>query len=399
MLENKKILLLISGGIGAVKIPELISQLKDKGADVFAVMTPNAQKFITPLSISTLSKNTVHQSLFNENMEAEIDHIALSRRADIILVAPATADIMARLANGHAHDLSTCLLLASDKPVIMAPAMNTRMWHHPATQRNVSRLIQDGVELIGPDEGEMACGEFGLGRMVEIKTIIDALERRFFTQHLKGKRAIVTSGATREALDPVRFLSNYSSGHQGTAIAASLAHAGAEVCFITGAADTQPPHVAQIIKVETAADMFEAVNKALPADIAILVAAVSDWRLMKKKPQKLKKHIQGQKLTLDFVQNTDILKNLAQKKENRPALIIGFAAETENLFENAQRKLEDKACDWIIGNDVSRIKGVMGQKYNEIILLKHGQKKQVWPRLTKEQTANRLVDEIIHDLT
>lgn len=400
MFSNKTILLIIGGGIAAYKSLELLRALKARGADVHVILTSAACQFITPLSAAALSGNKVHTDLFDLTDESEMGHIALSRSADLIVVAPATANLMARQAAGMAPDLAGTVLLATDTPVLIAPAMNVRMWQHPATQRNLAMLRRDGVQITGPEKGEMACGEHGYGRMAEPDQIVSAIAAMLDggDQTLKTRRIIITSGPTREPIDPVRYISNHSSGHQGAAIAEALSLRGAEVVFVTGPAVVPPPPgLHQVIEIETAEDMLQAVISALPADVAICAAAVADWRAATPQSGKIKKGGQSPDC-LKLVLNPDILKTISQMRPGqRPQLVIGFAAETDNVLTHAAAKLSAKGCDWIVANDVS-IPGVMGGTSNHVHLLS-GDERESWPEMSKKQVASRLADKISNWLT
>ncbi|HHK73806.1 MAG TPA: bifunctional phosphopantothenoylcysteine decarboxylase/phosphopantothenate--cysteine ligase CoaBC [Rhizobiales bacterium] len=396
MFAGKRILLIIGGGIAAYKSLELIRGLKKRGARVRVVLTRAAREFVTPLSAASLSGEKVHDDLFDLVDETEMGHINLSRISDLVVVAPATADLMAKLANGLANDLASTLLLATDTPVLMAPAMNLRMWEHAATRRNVKTLARDGITFIGPAEGDMACGEYGPGRMAEPPEIVEAIGKALLAeaadQPLRGRRILVTSGPTREPIDPVRYISNHSSGKQGAAIAEALARRGAHVVFITGPGALQPDHEGiQILPVNTARDMLAAVNGALPADAAIFVAAVADWRVEEVAGDKIKKDASAK--TLKLVENPDILARISQlEAEKRPSLVIGFAAETGDLLANAAAKRIRKGCDWILANDVSQ-PGVMGGDENQIHLIDENGTSS-WPRMSKAQLAEKLADAI-----
>ena len=396
-LESRRILIVIGGGIAAYKVLELIRRLKEAGASVRAVMSRSAHHFVTPLSLSALTGQRVFQNLFDLDDEHEIGHIRLAREADLIVVAPATADLLARMANGFADDLASTVLLATDSPVLVAPAMNPKMWAHPATRRNVERLAADGIHFVGPDSGEMAeAGEAGVGRLAEPAAILAAILRHFASVAgpLAGKRAIVTSGPTREPIDPVRYLANRSSGRQGHAIAAALAEAGAEVALISGPVELRPPRGVRTVPVETAREMQQAVERALPADIAVMAAAVADWRV-EPSAEKIKKD-GTRRASLDLVENPDILAGLARSKD-RPRLLIGFAAETENLIANAGRKLKQKGADWILANDVSPETGIMGGERNRVHLISSGGVED-WPEMSKADVAKRLVERIVKAL-
>ena len=392
MLSGKRVLLIIGGGIAAYKSLDLIRRLKERGADVTPVMTHAAAEFVTPLSVSALAGETVHTDLFDLTAEAEMGHIQLSRVADLVLVAPATADLMAKMAMGQASDLATTLLLATDTPVMIAPAMNVRMWDHPATQRNLAILRSDSVRVVGPNEGDMACGEFGLGRMAEPLEIVDAVIAALSAGPLVGKRIIVTSGPTHEPIDPVRYIANRSSGAQGTAIAKALRDLGAEVVFITGPAEIAPPDGVVVVPVQTATEMQAAVAKAHPADAAVFAAAVADWRVVGASESKIKKQA-GALPTLEFAENPDILAEVSQMSEGRPQLVVGFAAETDDVVANATAKRARKGCDWIVANDVSPASGIMGGSENAVTVISESGA-DVWPRMGKDAVARQLADRI-----
>ena len=394
MLNGRRILLIIGGGIAAYKSLQLIRELQKKGAEVLPVMTKSAAEFVTPLSVSALSKNKVFSDLFDLNDEAEMGHIELSRSSDLIIVAPATANLMAKMAFGLATDLPSTLLLATDTPVLIAPAMNVRMWEHPATQNNCKTLINNGVHFSGPDEGDMACGEFGFGRMSEPEIIVKAASDILFNGPLKGKHIVITSGPTHEPIDPVRYIANRSSGNQGSEIANALTSLGAKVTFITGPSSYKFPESCEIIKVETAIEMLDAVEANMPCDIAIFSAAVSDWRVEKKNTNKIKKNQSKDVLKINFIENPDILKTISKMKMNRPKLVIGFAAETNNLIENATEKRIRKGCDWILLNDVSPGTGIMGGNENHITLIS-ADEIQEWPRMSKTAVAKKLGQKIV----
>ncbi|MCH8465834.1 MAG: bifunctional phosphopantothenoylcysteine decarboxylase/phosphopantothenate--cysteine ligase CoaBC [Roseinatronobacter sp.] len=387
MLAGKRVTLIIGGGIAAYKCLDLIRQLRRAGAQVTPVLTRAATEFVTPLSIAALAGEQVYQHLFDLKDEAEMGHIQLSRQSDLLVVAPATANMMAKMAGGLADDLATTLLLATDKPILIAPAMNLRMWEHPATQRNLAQLRADGVGVIGPDSGDMACGEFGPGRMSEPHAILAAIAAKLRAGPLAGKRVLVTSGPTHEPIDPVRYIANRSSGAQGAAIAAALRDLGAEVVFVTGPATAPAPEGVVLHKVETAREMLDAVEAALPADAAIFAAAVADWRVENSSHQKLKKTKHGAP-ELIFAQNPDILATVAAHAV-RPALVVGFAAETEQVIAHAQAKLARKGCDWIVANDVSPATGIMGGAENAVHLITRDGVED-WPRMPKHEVAQRL---------
>jgi len=392
MLVGKKILLIIAGGIAAYKSLELIRRLRDQGASVIPVMTQSAKEFVTPMSVSALAGHAVHQDLFDLTTEAEMGHIQLSRSADLIVVAPATADLMAKMATGQANDLASTLLLATDKPVLIAPAMNVRMWNHSATQRNIATLQTDGIRFVGPNDGDMACGEFGPGRMAEPAEIIDSIHRQFAQSPLKDMRIVVTSGPTHEPIDPVRYIANRSSGAQGTAIAAALRDLGASVTFVTGPADIPPPAGVKVVRVQSAQQMLEATQAALPAEVAIFAAAVADWRVTSASGSKIKK-VDGALPTLSLAENPDILATVSQLSNGRPRLVVGFAAETDNVVENAVAKRKRKGCDWIVANDVSPETGIMGGQENQVILVTDDGT-EAWPRMSKNETARELAKRI-----
>lgn len=393
MLSGKRILLIIGGGIAAFKALDLIRRLREQGADVTPVLTRAGEEFVTPLSASALAANKVYRDLFNLTDEAEMGHIELSRSADLLVVAPATADLMAKMASGLANDLASTLLLATDKRVLVAPAMNVRMWQHPATQRNIARLQSDGILFVGPDEGAMACGEFGPGRMAEPLAIVAAVEAGLREGPLQGRRILVTSGPTHEPIDPVRYIANRSSGAQGTAIARALAALGADVVFVTGPADVAPPQGVQVVKVQTARQMADAVAAALPVDAAVFAAAVADWRVVSEAGSKIKKDGSGALPVLEFAENPDILAGVAQLKKGRPELVIGFAAETDDVLAHATAKRLRKGCDWILANDVSPATGIMGGCENAVTLITENGAES-WPRMSKDQVAARLAEKI-----
>lgn len=391
---GKRVLLIIGGGIAAYRSLELIRRLRERGCFVSTCLTKSGREFVTPLSVSALSEQKVHLDLFDLTQESEMGHIELSRSVDLIIVAPGTADIMSKMANGAANDLASTLLLASDKQILVAPAMNVRMWNHPSTRRNHDTLVADGVKFIGPNEGKMACGDYGPGRMSEPDEIADKAESILRQGPLNSVRAIITSGPTYEAIDPVRFIGNRSSGAQGSAIASALARLGADVTFITGPSTVNYPDGVKIVKVETADEMFSAVNEALPAEVAIFVAAVSDWKIENVQRQKIKKS-SGQKApSLVLAENKDILSYVSNLKQDRPKLVIGFAAESENILENASTKRGKKGCDWIVANDVSLGSGVMGGKSNKVSLISETNTEN-WPDMSKENVAERLVEKIL----
>ena len=398
MLAEKRVLLIIGGGIAAYKALDLIRRLRDAGASVTPVMTRAAAEFVTPLSVAALAGEKVYTELFDLTDEAEMGHIQLSRVADLIVVAPATADLMAKMAQGRADDLASTLLLATDTRVLVAPAMNVRMWDHAATQRNVAQLRADGVLFIGPNEGAMACGEFGPGRMAEPTEILAAVKVLLDHGPLAGKHALVTSGPTHEPIDPVRYIANRSSGAQGTAIAAALRDLGAKVTFITGPAAVPPPAGVTVVRVDTALEMLAAVIDALPADVAVFAAAVADWRVANAAGHKVKKDGSGQMPTLSFAENPDILAHVSLLKTGRPKLVIGFAAETDDVLAHATAKRLRKGCDWILANDVSPGTGIMGGAENAVTLISDAGA-DVWPRMEKASVAKQLAQKIAAALT
>jgi phosphopantothenoylcysteine decarboxylase / phosphopantothenate---cysteine ligase len=405
----KRILLIIGGGIAAYKTLDLIRRLREQHYKVRVVMTRAATEFVTPLSVGALTNERVFINLFDLDDEREIGHIRLSRDADLIVVAPATADLLAKMAGGHADDLATCILMATNKPVLVAPAMNPQMWSHPATVRNVAQLTADGIGFVGPEIGEMAeRGEAGVGRLAETGQIIAAIARAFepsmsalVAGSLADRHVLVTSGPTHEAIDPVRYIANRSSGKQGHSIAAAASRAGARVTLISGPVSIPDPAGVHVIHVETAAQMLAAVEAALPADVAFFAAAVADWRVAGVAEQKLKKvkvgsGTGGGGTTLTLVENPDILKTVANGK-TRPSLVIGFAAETSNVIEHATAKLASKGADWIVANDVSHSSGiggkpggVMGGDHN-VVHVVSAAGVETWPELTKIEVAERLV--------
>ncbi len=392
MLAGKHVLLIIGGGIAAFKSLDLIRRLRERGATVTPVLTKAAEEFVTPLSASALAAQKVYRDLFDLTDEAEMGHIELSRAADLVVVAPATADLMAKMAGGHANDLASTLLMATDKRVLVAPAMNVRMWEHPATQRNAATLKSDGILFVGPDEGDMACGEYGPGRMSEPLVIVAAVEDALLDGPLKGKHVLVTSGPTHEPIDPVRYIANRSSGAQGTAIARSLSALGARVTFVTGPADSPPPAGVDVVKVQTAREMLEAVQNALPADAAVFAAAVADWRVTTASDSKIKKGKDGTP-SLEFAENPDILATVSQMKKGRPGLVVGFAAETDDVIANATAKRKRKGCDWIVANDVSPSTGIMGGTENAVTVIEEADVEE-WPRMSKSQVASRIAARI-----
>ncbi|MBT4906179.1 MAG: bifunctional phosphopantothenoylcysteine decarboxylase/phosphopantothenate--cysteine ligase CoaBC [Rhodospirillaceae bacterium] len=396
-MHGKRILLIVSGGIAAYKSLELVRRLRERGAAVRCVLTRGGSQFVTPLSLAALSEDKVYTELFSLTDEAEMGHIQLSRDADLLIVAPATADILAKMAHGQADDLASTVLLATDKDVMVAPAMNVRMWEHAATQANLETLRQRGVHVVGPEEGDMACGEYGLGRLSEPDDIADAVSNFFQSSApLSGRRALVTSGPTHEPIDPVRYIANRSSGRQGHAIAVALASRGAATTLISGPTSLPDPPGVTVVRVESARDMLAACEAALPADVAVCAAAVADWRVAEMASEKLKKNGAGPP-ALEMAENPDILASLAAASNTRPGLVIGFAAETEQVVEHASAKRERKGCDWILANDVSPETGTFGGADNTIHLVS-ADGVEDWPRMTKADVANRLADRIAKTL-
>jgi len=398
MLANKRILLIITGGIAAYKSLDLIRRLRERGASVTPVLTRAAEQFVTPLAVSALAGSKLYRDLFDLTEEAEMGHIQLSRSADLIVVAPATADLMAKMAQGRADDLASTLLLATDTPVLIAPSMNVRMWTHAATQRNLATLQNDGIAVVGPNEGDMACGEYGPGRMAEPLEIVAAVQAVFATGPLAGRHVLVTSGPTHEPIDPVRYIANRSSGAQGTALARALLALGARVTFVTGPAQVPPPEGASVVRVETAAQMLAAVQAALPAEAAVFAAAVADWRVANAADSKMKKDGTGKAPALEFAENPDILATVSKLVTGRPGLVIGFAAETDDVIANATAKRLRKGCDWIVANDVSPATGIMGGAENAVTVISDAGAES-WPRMAKDAVARRLAVKIAEALT
>ncbi|MBU2991831.1 bifunctional phosphopantothenoylcysteine decarboxylase/phosphopantothenate--cysteine ligase CoaBC [Octadecabacter sp. 1_MG-2023] len=394
--HGKKILLIIGGGIAAFKSLDLIRRLRERGHVVTPVLTKAAAEFVTPLSVSALAGEKVYQDLFDLNDEAEMGHIELSRAADLVVVAPATADLMGKMAAGLANDLASTLLMATDKRVLIAPSMNVRMWDHPATQRNLSTLLGDGILTSGPNEGDMACGEFGFGRMAEPMEIVGAIEAAVNDGPLKGKHILVTSGPTHEPIDPVRYIANRSSGAQGAAIARALLALGARVTFVSGPADVPAPMGVDLVAVETAAEMLAAVESAKDVDAGIFAAAVADWRVASASDEKIKKDGNGLPV-LEFAENPDILAQFCASA-TRPKLVVGFAAETQNVIENATAKRKRKGCDWIVANDVSPVTGIMGGSENDVTLIT-ADGAEDWPRMGKDQVSQKLAEKIAEALS
>jgi phosphopantothenoylcysteine decarboxylase/phosphopantothenate--cysteine ligase len=399
-LSGKRVLLIVSGGIAAYKALELIRLLRAAGCAVTCVTTRAAGHFVTPLSLQALSESKVYTDLFSLTDESEMGHIQLSRSADLLVVAPASADLLARMAAGLADDLAATVLLATDKPVLVAPAMNVRMWEHPATQANMATLRQRGVQVVGPDEGAMACNEYGFGRLAEPPVIRDAIAALLAPalRPLAGKHALVTSGPTQEPIDPVRYIANRSSGRQGHAIATALASLGARVTLVSGPVSLADPPGVAVRHVETAAEMLEVCQAALPAEVAVCAAAVADWRVANAARGKIKKQPGRDAPTLSLVANPDILATLSAKGPARPRLVVGFAAETDDLLDNAAAKRARKGCDWIVANDVSPETGIMGGTENVIHLVTEAGTEH-WPRLSKQEVAQKLAARIAQALT
>ncbi|MEI2806680.1 bifunctional phosphopantothenoylcysteine decarboxylase/phosphopantothenate--cysteine ligase CoaBC [Albidovulum sp.] len=394
MLAKRRVLLIIGGGIAAYKTLDLIRRLRERGASVRAVMTAAGQEFVTPLSVGALTANHVFTDLFDRQDEQDVGHIRLAREADLVVVAPATADLMAKAAMGLAGDLAAAVLLATDRRVLMAPAMNPRMWAHPATRRNRDRLAADGVAFVGPMTGEMAeTGEAGEGRMAEPLEIVAAIEAALGGGVLAGHHVVVTSGPTHEPIDPVRYIANRSSGAQGTAIAAALRDLGARVTFVTGPATVPPPAGVEVVAVETAAEMLAAVEAALPAEAAVFAAAVADWRVANASASKMKKDGSGRPPALEFAENPDILATVARMGAGRPRLVVGFAAETDDVVAHARAKRARKGSDWIVANDVRPATGIMGGTENAVTLIT-AEGAEEWPRLPKDEVARRLAARI-----
>lgn len=390
-MQAKQVLLIVSGGIAAIKIPDLIRRIREQGTRVRCVLTKGGEQFVTPLSLAALSEDKVYGDLFSLTDEHEMGHINLSRDADVLMVAPASADLMAKMAAGLADDLASTVLLATDKPVICVPSMNVRMWEHAATQANVETLKSRGIIMVGPTEGDMACGEFGMGRMAEPAEIVDALKAFFVggAKPLQGRHAIVTSGPTHEAIDPVRYIANRSSGKQGHAIASALAALGCRTTLVTGPTQLADPVGCDVIHIESARDMLAAVNAALPADIAVCAAAVADWRSADAPSQKIKKQPGSTPPALQMVENPDILASLSAAGNKRPALVIGFAAETNDVLANARAKLKRKGCDWIVANDVSPATGTFAGDNNTVHLI-NAEAAEDWPKMSKTEVARKL---------
>jgi phosphopantothenoylcysteine decarboxylase/phosphopantothenate--cysteine ligase len=398
VVVGKRVLLVIAGGIAAYKCLEVIRRLRERGVTTRCLLTAAGSQFVTPLSLAALSEDKVYTDLFSLTDESEMGHIRLSREADVVVVAPATADILARMAAGIADDLATTALLATDKPIMVAPAMNVRMWEHPATRANLRTLGERGVRVVGPGEGDMACGEWGMGRMAEPVEIVEEIEAFFRSgARLSGRRALVTSGPTHEPIDPVRYISNRSSGKQGHAIADALSRLGAATILVSGPTDRPDPPGVDVIRVETAREMLTACEQALPVDVAVCAAAVSDWRIAQPAVQKMKKQVDAAVPTLALTENPDILATLSRRGDRRPRLVVGFAAETNRVRENAEEKRRRKGCDWILANDVSPGTGTFGGDDNVIHLI-CGDGVEDWPSLTKRAVAERLAERIAESL-
>ena len=395
MLADKRVLLIVAGGAAAYKSLELTRRLREARARVRIILTDGGAQFVTPMSLAALSNDTVYQDLFSLTSENDMGHIRLSRDADLLVVVPATADIMAKMAAGLADDLATTTLLATDKLVMVVPAMNVRMWHHPATQANLETLRGRGVLVTGPEEGDMACGEFGMGRMAEPEIILEAISRFLGTSaRLAGRRALVTSGPTVEAIDPARYIANRSSGKQGHAVARALAGLGAETTLVSGPTRLDDPPGVNVVHVESARDMLAACERSLPADIAVCAAAVADWRVANEARQKIRKTAgEGEAMPLALTLNPDILKTLGAMGNCRPQVLVGFAAETEDVIDHARHKLATKGCDWIVANDVSAGTGTFGGDENTVHLVSSSDVEN-WPRARKQDIATRLAERI-----
>ena len=392
-LLNKRILLIVGGGVSAYKTPELVRQLVKEGADIQCLLSKSGSEFVTALTLASVSGNKVYQNLFDLTDETEMGHIQLSRNADLVLVAPATANLMAKMAQGFANDLASTALLATDKPVMIAPAMNVRMWLHDATQRNLETLKNDGITIINPNEGDMACGETGPGRMAEPVEIMEAVAEALMPKGpLKGLKALITAGPTHEPIDPVRYIANRSSGKQGYAIAEAIAGLGAETLLVSGPVNLPDPEGVRVIRVETALEMAAACEEALPSQIAIMTAAVADWRTTESAQEKIKKNTDNTPPSLELTENPDILAGLVAHTL-RPDLIVGFAAETEQVMDHARAKFTSKGCDWLMANNVSPDTGVMGGDFNTIHFLTQTSEES-WEMLSKQDVALRLADKI-----
>ncbi len=408
MSHKYRILLIVSGGIAAYKTLELIRLLNAISCDVTCILTRGGKNFVTPLSLASLSANKVYEDLFSLNDETQMGHIELSKNCDLVLVAPGSADIIAKMRAGIADDLATTVLLCTKKPIFVAPAMNVRMWENAATRDNLKELASRGVNFIGPDKGEMACGEYGYGRLSEPTTIANYVSDFFISpeepqintevssQLLFGKKAVVTSGPTHEAIDPVRYVTNHSSGQQGHAIAQALSKHGAETVLVSGPTNLPNPHNIKVVNVKTAIQMLDACEKEMPADVVVCAAAVTDWRIEAPSKQKLKKSEKVKSLKLS--ENPDILAHLGQKRKNRPPLVIGFAAETENVVKNAKKKLFEKSCDWIVANNVGTDTNTFGGDKNKVQLI-NKTKTESWPEMSKVDVGNRLAIKVAEHLS
>ena len=395
-IENKKILLIICGGISAYKSLEIIRLLKKQGATIKSILTQSAKEFVTPLSVATLSQEKVYDDLFSHENESEMDHISLSRWSDLILVAPATANTIAKLSTGSTDDLASTVILASNKQVFLVPAMNVRMWEHPSTKENLEKLKNFGYQIIGPEIGDMACGEYGQGKMTEPQKIIDSVEQYFFNLKKNKKfKALVTAGPTHEYIDPVRYISNKSSGKQGYEIAKSLIKNGFETTLISGPTNLDPISGINQINVNSAKEMFSAVLDSLPTDVAIFSAAVSDFKIKNKEKYKIKKK---ESMNLSLEKNIDILSHISKHNSLRPKMVIGFAAETNNLNEYAKKKLSEKNCDWIIANDVSNPATGFGSDFNEVSIFYKNMKYEKLPKMKKSLLADNIVKKVISHL-
>ena len=398
MLKGKRILLIVTGGIAAFKSLELVRQIRSVGGEVRAILTKSAAEFVTPLSLQALTESRVYSDIFSLTDESEMGHIQLSRNSDLIVVAPATANFLAKMRLGICDDLASTVVLATDKPVIAVPAMNVRMWDHEATQENIITLKDRNIKFIGPNEGEMACGEYGLGRMSEPSEIVSGIQSILEqNQPLLGKTALVTAGPTREPIDPVRFIANRSSGKQGYAIAEALAAAGAETTLVTGPTNLPVPSGMRVLKIETADEMLAHCLESLPVDVAVCAAAVADWKVANKSEQKIKKQKNINHGNLLLNQNADILKTLSNADNNRPSLVIGFAAETEDILKNGIRKRKEKNCDWILANDVAMGTQTFGGDNNAIHFISQKGTEE-WPIMKKEDVARYLAKKIIDEI-
>jgi phosphopantothenoylcysteine decarboxylase / phosphopantothenate---cysteine ligase len=397
--NQKSVLLVISGSIAAYKSLDLIRRLRERGVGVRCILTKGGEQFITPLSVASLSGEQVYTDLWSLKDEAEMGHIRLTREADLVLIAPASADLIAKLVQGRADDLASATLLASNKPLLVAPAMNTQMWQHPATQRNIAQLVADGAHIISPDAGMLACGEVGAGRMAELETILTAVEDALSDKQkpLAGINALVTSGPTQEPIDPVRFVGNRSSGKQGHAIASALARAGANVTLVSGPTSLPDPANVRVLHVRTAEQMLSACERSLSVDIAVFAAAVADWRVSKPSAHKLKKSEMHGVVDLHFIENPDILAHVSQLKEGRPKLVVGFAAETDDVLKNATEKFKRKGCDWLLANEVGE-DIAFGEDENRMTFITRAGH-EAWPHMSKNAIAQKLAQNIISHFT